>query len=172
MKTEIERATAVLIGKKLWRCTRAADLAAFQFGIRRPTKTFRGEPAEVGEFALHVQCGWRIAHGDKVLVARRDLYYPANYSSANQAIPEDFDWDISGANLQDRLVTELFQGGTREFAVRRVEVGCAGALQILLEADVSLEVFPDDSHEQEHWRLFAPSTGGPHFVVTGNGIQD
>jgi hypothetical protein len=35
MKMEIERAAAMLKGKALWRCLRAADMAMFDFGKRR-----------------------------------------------------------------------------------------------------------------------------------------
>jgi hypothetical protein len=34
----------------------------------------------------------------------------------------------------------------------------------------ALEVFPDDSLDDEHWRLFQPSRDLRHFVVTGAGI--
>src|SRR5437879_2638782 len=168
---QIEKAISVLVGKNLWRCTRAADLAAFQFGERIPSKTYKGEACEVGEFALHVQCSWRIVQHEKVIVAHRDLYYPAGYHSQSEAIPRDFYWDAQGANRQDRLIHDFFQNGSRAYMVQRVEAGNAGAFLLALADDFSLEVFPDDSLEGEHWRLFTPGGEGPHFVVTGTGIE-
>ena len=93
MKPQIEKATAVLVGKALWGCTRAADLASFAFGERREAPSSGGGARPVGEFALHVQCAWRITRGDQVLVGSRDLYYPASYGDENREIPPDFDWD-------------------------------------------------------------------------------
>jgi len=171
MKKEIDNAIAVLIAKKLWRCTRAADLAAFQFGNRRAVTTHRGEPAEVGEFALHVQCGWRMTLKDNVIVARRDLYYPAGYGEVSKEIPDDFDWGVLGANRQDKLLAELFENGKKEFTVRDTEAGRAGAFRINLDDDMSLEIFPDDSLGDEHWRLFRPDGDAPHFVVKGTGVE-
>jgi hypothetical protein len=170
MKQEIEKALAVLAGKAMWRCTRAADLAAFQFGARRASLTWKGEPCEIGEYALHVQCTWRITQHEKVIVARRDLYYPADYTDLRQGIPANFDWDIQGGNRHDRLLKEFFQDGTRSYMVERIEVGDAGAFRVILENGFSLEVFPDDSLDGEHWRLFKPDMGEPHFVVSGAGI--
>ena len=171
MSDQIEKAISVLIGKKLWRCTRAADLAAFQFGERIPSKTYEGEPCEVGEFALHVQCSWRIVRHQQVIVARGDLYYPAGYQAQGEAIPRDFHWDVQGANRQDRLIRDFFRNGSQTFVVQRVEAGNAGAFLLALAGDFALEVFPDDSLEGEHWRLFTPGGDGPHFVVTGTGIE-
>jgi hypothetical protein len=75
MKEQIRRALDSLIGTALWSSGRAADLEWFQFGERR-TVTTGGRTKEVGEYALHVQCGWRIRRGDQVVVGGRDLYYP------------------------------------------------------------------------------------------------
>jgi hypothetical protein len=168
MKNQIEQATAVLIGKRLWRCTRAADLAAFQFGDRRASTTWNGEPREVGEYALHVQCSWRIVRHEKVIVAHRDLYYPAIYDET-QPFPSNFNWDIQGANRRDRLIQEFFQNGSRSYRVERTEAGSAGAFRLTLEQGLALEIFPDDSFEDEHWRLFEPDMERPHFVVSGAG---
>jgi hypothetical protein len=169
MRRQIEEATRVLVGKGLWRCTRAADMACFDFGRRRKVAGRNGAEKEVGDYALHVECGWRIIHGDRVAVGRHDLYYPAEYDE-NEPIPEDFDWQYN-SNRHDKLLASLFKNGTREFEVHDVEVGMAGSFRIILQDGFSLEVFPSDSLSGEHWRLFEPDRDGPHFVVTGNGIE-
>jgi hypothetical protein len=76
MKAEIESALAVLVGKPLWSCGRAADMATFAFGERKNAKTRKGDFRHVGEYALHLQCAWRITQGDKVVVGSMDVYYP------------------------------------------------------------------------------------------------
>ena len=63
-----------LIGKAMWTCRRASDMAMFHVGSRRHVRTFKGEPAEIGEYALHVQCPWRIVRNDSIVVASGDLY--------------------------------------------------------------------------------------------------
>lgn len=55
--------------------------------------------------------------------------------------------------------------------VERIEVGSAGAFRVILEDGISLEIFPDDSLDGEHWRLFQPDMGEPHFVVSGAGAD-
>jgi hypothetical protein len=169
LKIEVERATAVLEGKALWRCLRAADMATFDFGRRRESFDSRGNTKEVGELALHVQCPWRITREDDVVVGSRDLYYPADYDES-QDVPGDFDWE-QHPNRRDKLLVSLFHDGTRELLVKRVEVGAAGSLHILLSDDFCLDVFPADSLSLEHWRLFVPDNDAPHFVLTGRGIE-
>ena len=168
-KTEIESATAVLAGKALWQCLRAADMATFQFGGRKSVAAFRGGTKEVGEYALHVQCAWRITRQDRVIVGSRDLYYPADYEEGAE-VPSGFAWD-KDSNRRDRLLTSLFENGSREFLVQKVRVGVAGSLSILLSEDLAVDIFPDDSLSGERWRLFEPGRTEQHFVVTGKGIE-
>ncbi len=170
MRAQIERATAALIGKSLWTCRRAADMATFQFGARRKVLDFYGSPTEVGDYALHVQCAWRITREDEVVVGSQDLYYPADHENGGKEFPPDFDWDRD-PNRRDKLLRLLFEGGTREFVVQKVEVGGAASLHIALTEKLSLEVFPDDSLSHERWRLFRPGVDEPHFVVAGSGVE-
>ncbi len=169
MKTEIEAATAVLMGKPLWTCRRAASMANFQFGKRKKTQDSHGKPTEVGEYALHVDCAWRITRAERVVVGSRDLWYPAEFDN-DAPVPADFDWSRS-LSRRDKILDALFEGNTREFSVQRVEGGLAGSLRIDLSDGLSLEVFPDDSLEDEYWRLLAPDQEKPHFVVRGRGID-
>lgn len=126
-----------------------------------------GRTKEVGEYALHIQCAWRIRHGERVIVGSRDLYSPPHESDD----PDNFDGDVQGANRRDVGIAELFQNETRQFMVRDVEVGEAGAFTISFDDGYALDVFPDDSLSAEHWRLFKPSAEEPHFVVTGEGLE-
>jgi hypothetical protein len=168
MKKQVQKALEVLIGQPLWSSGRAADLEWFHFGQRRTVKGTRGDTKEVGEYALHVQCTWRIRHGDQVVVGGRDLYYPPEQSDD---LIEDFEWDVQGANRRDKRIAELFQNETRQFLVLEVEVGEAGAFTVIFDDAHALDVFPDDSLGDEHWRIFKPSTEEPHFVVTGRGLR-
>ena len=164
-REEIERATAPLVGKALWGCARAVNMVMFDFGERRQSVTFKGTPREVGEYALHVSCRWRIVRKDRVVVGSRDISYPAGYSDGDE-IPEEFDWDRD-RSLLDGLLDLFFEGDAKAYPVRSVEVGLAGGLRIVLSDDFCLELFPDNSEPCEHWRLFIPDAHQPHFVVSG-----
>ena len=167
MREQVQRALEVLNGKALWSSGRAADLAWFQFGQRRTVTSHNGTK-EVGEYALHLQCAWRITHKDVVVVGDRDLYYPAEETDK---VPEGFNWEELGSNRRDKKIAALFQNETRQFLVRLIEVGEAGSFRLLLDDDYALEVFPDDSRSDEHWRIFEPCIEAPHFVVTGEGLE-
>lgn len=86
--------------------------------------------------------------------------------------PEDFNWDVQGANRRDKRIAELFQNETRQFLVRQVVAGMAGSFTIVFDGDYALDVFPDDSLSGKHWRIFKPYAGEPHFVVTGKGLEE
>ena len=164
MREQIQEALGVLIGAPLWASGRAADLEWFAFGQRRTVKGFRGDAKEVGEYALHVHCAWRIRRGDQVVIGSGDLYVPAEESDNK---PEDFDWEVQGASRRDKCIAELFQNETRQFLVKQVQVGEAGSFSIVLDSEYVLDVFPDDSLSDEHWRIFKPSSEATQFVVSG-----
>lgn len=168
MQQQIQDAASVLIGKSVWRCTLAADMACFQFGERRAVRSFRdGAERQVGEYALHLQCPWRIVSGDHIVIAALDVYKPQSGQEGN---PE-FNWDRDGNLLQERAKT-FFEDGTRKYAVEQVHAGGAGALRLLLQVGFWLEIYPCDSEEDEYWRLFQPGIEQDHFVVTGLGIGE
>jgi hypothetical protein len=167
MKQQVQNALNVLIGQPQWSSGRAADLEWFSFGQRRTVKGPRGTK-EVGEYALHIQCAWRITHGDQVVVGSHDLYYP---SEERDTPVNEFDWDVQGANLRDRRIAELFQNETRQFLVREVEVGKSGTFSIIFDDEYVMDVFPDNSRNGEHWRMLKPYADEPHFVVSGKELR-
>jgi hypothetical protein len=147
----IESALAPLVGLPLWASGRAADLQWFQLGAQHlvtvqhgPTK---GTERTVGDYALHVQCAWRISGPTGIVVASRDRYVPAGDPDKE---PPEWRWDRPGANRCDQ----------------RIETWC-----LALSHGHALEVFPDDSQDGEHWRLLQPARDADHFVVTGAGIR-
>lgn len=69
----IERALAPLVGKRLRAANRAGTIHIFTFGEERmvPVRFPRpGSPTArlVAEYALHVQCAWRMSVGDALQV--------------------------------------------------------------------------------------------------------
>lgn len=171
LQQQVESVMCPLVGMPLWDAGRAADLLWLAFGQRRTTQDFRGKPKEVGEYALHVECAWRFVQGERVLAGNRDLYYPRGYRNQRDEFPKGFNWDVQGANRCDEMLAELFAGGAKQFVVQQVEVGQAGALALLLEDGLTLQILPNDSLEGEHWRLFRPGSDAPHCVFTGQGLE-
>ena len=96
---------------------------------------------------------------------------PAGIRTKGRKSPREFNWDVQGANRCDEMLAELFAGGARQFVVQRVEAGQAGELALLLEGGLTLQIFPNDSLEGEHWRLFRPGSDAPHSVFTGKGLE-
>ena len=81
--------------------------------------------------------------------------------------PTDDDGDDRNRRRNERVGTWL-RGGPYE--VLRVRADNVGGLKLELACDYALDVFPDDSRDDEyseHWRLLRP---GSHFVVSGCGI--
>lgn len=167
MKDTIQNAVNVLVGLPMWSLGRATDLVWFEFGTRRTVKDHKGEDKEVGDYALHVQCPWRITSADSILIGRGDIF--CTPEQTNEPTPADFDWQKG--NRFDRIVQQLLQPESREFVVRAVQTGGAGSLAVGFENGYTLEIFPHDSESGEHWRFFRPYTDEPHLVFTGEGLQ-
>ncbi|HTW32771.1 MAG TPA: hypothetical protein VMD76_13910 [Candidatus Sulfotelmatobacter sp.] len=166
-KNEIENSMTALVGLPLWAVGRAADLAWFQFGSRRAVKGWKGEEKIVGEWALHVQCPWRITRAETIVTGRGDIF--CTPEETNEPTPADFNWEKG--NRFDRIAEQLFGDGSHEFSVQCIELGDAGAIEIRLEHDYKLQVFPQDSESAEHWRLFRPYVDERHLVFSGRGFQ-
>jgi hypothetical protein len=120
----------------------------------------------VGDYALRVQCAWRITGPNGIVVASRDRYFPAGDPNNE---PPDWQWDVQGANRCDELVKAWSSG--HAYVVGSARADSLGGLTLDLSQEFRLEVFPDDSLDSEHWRLLRPATDAPHFVVTGAGIE-
>lgn len=165
-----------LVGLELAATARAAELRGFHFGKLRPYRD-----RTVGEFALHVQCAWRIEGPDGVLTGQADLWEPAlGFDSIDL---ESWDHERDG-NLQDKRIAEWLghhdpragscleaENGPVVLAARATPFGGA---EIDLSGYCRLTLFPAGS-AGEDWRLFRPGDGdedAPHFVVAGGRIED
>ena len=145
MKEAIEQRLQGLIGRTLWGARRAADMEMFQIGTSPEQSTAADPNAYVdGDYTLHVQCGWRIRGPAGIIVARRDLYYPAGDPTERL---DEFDSTKKGAKSRrdERLAALLVEHAA---ALPIVEAVCAddvGSMRITLSQGLFLEVFPDDS---------------------------
>ena len=168
MKSDIEKALSPLVGLPLWSAIRSLDLESFQFGARKKTTDRKGKEIEVGEYAVHTQCSWRIAGPSGIAVASGDRLVPRGNPDV---IPDDFDCNQPGVTLCDERIETLLRERGESLVVERLEVGEFGSFSLSMRGGFKLDVFPDAS-TTEYWRLFQPRTGEHHFVVSATGIDD
>lgn len=139
----------------------------FQFGKIRPHPLGKGT---VGDFALHVQCPWRLVTNDRILTGSADYYEPAD-----EAEEVNLDDHRSG-NLQRKRLREVFAtydettrsllNETNALIVTAVYADRFGGLDLELSGGFRLQVFPSGSRG-ENWRFFSPGTDDDHFVIDG-----
>jgi hypothetical protein len=147
---------SVLEGLPMWRSGRAVDMAMFQFGGRNRRTTRRGQPTEVGDYALHVQCAWRIGQRGRTLVGYRD----------------EVDPESTMLGRRDRLLDEALASS---LVVDAVEAPSTGLLVLRFVGEARLEVLPDrkEAYEEdvEHWRFLSPGSEVPHLVYHSTGFE-
>jgi hypothetical protein len=169
----VERALGALIGLRLAIARRAADMAVFHFGAIRAI-----ERGTAGEFALHVQCPWRIDGPEGIVTGRLDLFEPVDPDT--EFDPNTWDYD-NNETLQDQRLHELmgdFDPDTRSFInqtrlleVTSVESNGHGAATLHLSGGFRLILFPAGTRGED-WRLFRPRQTGPHFVISGGAVVE
>ena len=141
-RQRIAEALQPLIGRTLFAANRAANMESFQFGTPGlMPSALPGRSRVVGEYALHVQCEW------KLLGARGDVI--ASSSSEHTLAP----WLKANA-----------------IKVVSVSAEPNGAVTINLTRGYSLRVVVDEN-EGEQWRLLQPGRDSPHFVLRDSGIE-
>jgi hypothetical protein len=169
LRQRITTALSEIIGLPLWRATRVADMEMFDLGGRQSKLNRHGDQVDVGEWALHIQCPWRIASAGEIIVASDDRAFPEDETSSTQ----DFDTD-SPSRCEARMAAWLCEHSSAPLQVVRVEADNVGGFKLRLDCDFVLEAFPASSRRgeySEHWRLFRPLSEARHFVVTGYGVE-
>lgn len=159
-----------LIGLRLSIARRAADMRVFHFGNVRAVPN-----GSVGEFALHIQCPWRLDGPNGIVTGSADLYEPVNET---KKVDDTWHYDRND-NLQDHCLAALLGGYdavTRSVVNQRADLvvedvqadDCGGAV-LVLSAGYRLAMFPDGvRHEQ--WRLFQPGSKLRHVVVSPGSV--
>ena len=98
------------------------------------------------EYALHLQCPWRITRNSDIIVASFDFYV-----------------EYDDKTLFDLKIPELNKYfAENEVIVTGVETDVFGDLRVITNTDIILEVFANSSYKREFWRLLTP---GEHIVV-------
>lgn len=166
-KEDIQTVLNQLIEEPIGEFGRAADLLWVGFGnmeiIPNKYSINKVEPGKlVGDWALHVQCAWRVTHKGEIILSWRDFHYKPDGES-------NYDWGIGGESRFDVLVFELNRKlEILKPKVKSITVYGAGSFSLILEEEFSIDVFPDSSIKDdysEHWRLFQPKLDSDHFIV-------
>jgi hypothetical protein len=165
----VQQAVEPLIGLKLSVSRRAADMRIFHFGDIREVNG-----GTVGQYALHIQCPWRVDGPDGIVTGRSDLWEHIS----GKGMPDDWEPGTDD-NVQDTRLRDLFGdfgAGTllnpkngQKFVVETAQANELGDLEIGLTGGYHLIVFPAGT-SGEAWRLFEPGKETPHFVVEGSGV--
>jgi hypothetical protein len=171
-RDQVLRFLTPLTGLQLSVARRAADMRVFHFGRVRVT-----EGGSVGDFALHIQCPWRINRRDEILTGRSDLWQPVD--ADGDVDWDNWDYDTDG-NLQDHKLATLLAGydsrtrssvnTTDLLMVEGIDADDHGGVTISLSGGYQLVIFPSGS-TGEDWRLLG-SAGDKHFVVVGGSVEE
>ncbi len=169
LKELIEERLECLIGKPLIDAGRASNLVWFSFGQTRLIPTRTGESKTVGDFSLNIQCSWRISFQGRLVVASKDIYRP---KGSWQGDANKFLWDMPGMSRCDEKLDGFIKESEPKSSVSSIEADELGGVKIRFSNRTMLELFPDESEDSEHWRLFVPGDTKSHFVITPEGIDD
>lgn len=170
-KTQIVQSLSKLLSLPLAIARDAGSMKNFQFGVIRPHPSGKGT---VGEYALHIQCPWRLTQSGDIVTGSEDYYEPAEPDKEVDLR----DWQLG--NLQRKRLGEVlrsFDGATRswvngtpELVVESVVADAFGGFELILSGDFRLQVFPSGSRG-EYWRFFTPGSSGPHLVMNAGRIS-
>jgi hypothetical protein len=71
-ESRLSNAMQVLKGEALWAANVPAGMLMLQFGARTKVKKPSGKEVEVGKFAIHVQCPWRLSRQGAIISGSDD----------------------------------------------------------------------------------------------------
>jgi hypothetical protein len=157
--SSIHQALTPLVGLPIRCIGRAMNLLWLQFGELHRVPNRRGGTKVVGDWAVHVQCPWRLIRHDRILVGYHDFYYTPDGGPAK-------DWHAGERTRFDDVTSMI----CAEFdkmppVVASVQVDDVGGFSVRLSSEHRLDVFPDRSDETcDQWRIFQPGVDSKHFV--------
>lgn len=168
-KALLQDGLQVLVGLPLSIIRNAADMKVLHFGTIRPHRSGRGT---VGQYALHIQCPWRIVSETVVITGTSDRFIePREGAEVN----ED---DAQSGSLQSIRIAALLNGfdeatksfvnATKQLVVMKANSDIYGGADLLLSGGYRLQIFPDGSLEED-WRFIEEE--GRHFVIEGGHVR-
>lgn len=155
-----------LIGTKLLTAAREADMLVLSLG--------GAEQSDI----LRIQCYYRMMEQGGVILARNDVYQPAEamwqmweqMGYEHDYIPEDFRSDEPGANRLDECLARL-NANLNGMTVRAAMLNHLGDMTLLFACGATLNVLSDTSGGEECWRLIDGGGELDDLVVYGDGAE-
>ncbi|MCC3868989.1 hypothetical protein [Terrisporobacter mayombei] len=134
---------------------RCSDMIWISFGKELLVRNYRNEEVKKSEYALHIQCPFRISRNNKILLSNYDIYTLIE-GSIND------DWDVIGNNRYDKIVNGILLP-MLPLKVNKVNYSEIGDIEILLEDNIVINIFVNSSDLVEEWRFINNHTGN-HYV--------
>ena len=133
------------------------------------------EGALMGEFALHVQCPWRIESEGTIVTGRDDFDEVPTVGEFAELI-DGAELSLAEHRLRELMgsydpVTRSIGNASERLVVSSVSVGSCGAAVFELSGGFRLGLFPSGSRSED-WRLFRPTSDAPHFVIVGGTVEE
>ena len=157
--TTIQEALEPVVGLPLRCIGRAANMLWLHFGEMREVKVRSGGRKSVGDWAIHVQCPWRISRLGRIVIAYHDFYKSPDGDALD-------DLDTSGRSRFDSMAARLCtEFETTSPVVGSVAPDDVGGFSVRFSRNYRLDVFPAASDDSsEHWRVFQTGATSKHFV--------
>ena len=161
---EMQKQLSVIIGLPLTIARRAADMRMFHFGQIKSC-----DRGSWGEFALHIQCVWRVEGPQEIVTGCGDLWEPKDEDNEEEVWHYD-----THENLQDWKLKELLESYdsktrslvnlSKKLIVESVEIIFPGDLIIKLSGGYKIVTFIHHTRG-EMWRFFSPGTDDDHICM-------
>ena len=166
--TLVQTRLNALIGLPLCAAAREADMLLLSFG---------GEGLET-QLTLRIQCYYRMMEQGGVILARNDVYQPAEgmwqmweqMGYEHDYIPEDFRSDEPGANRLDECLERL-NADLSGMKIETVMLNHLGDVTLCFACGATLNVLSDTSGGEECWRLIDEMDETDDLVVYGDGAE-
>ncbi|HEZ7986801.1 MAG TPA: hypothetical protein RWO09_07695 [Ruminococcus sp.] len=154
----------LLLKQPLLYIDREADMIDIGFGQYIPFVNHRGEYKKSPKYALHLQCSFRlISRISGIIVTSSDIYL-----DENGKFMQECKWDKLNANRYD-IILSKWKFINKDLVVEDISINNCGDLFIVLNNEYVIEVFVNNSTDDECWRLFSNNIDEEHLVVSGVG---
>ena len=169
-KAHIIRSVSKLIALPLAIARDAGNMKNFQFGTVRPHPD---APGSIGQYALHIQCPWRLVGSEGIFTGSADYYEPAE-SGGEVDLNDKQTGNLQRKRLGDLLRkydpnTRSWVNDTAGLVVEGVLADDCGGLELKLSGEFRLQILPCGSLGED-WRFFAPGTDDDHLVIDGGRV--
>jgi hypothetical protein len=161
-RQQVIAALSPIIGLPLVAGRRAADMRMLQFGTMSAV-----DGGSVGDFALHLQCPWRIEGPYGLVTGRLDVWEPVERDAMRNYPAWDYEKD---PNLQDARFNDWLERFGSSLVVTHVDADDYGGASIDLGGAFVLRLFPAGTRGED-WRLLGPQMDAPHFVISGGAVE-